>query len=190
MARAATTISSAATATTPSSVLLETISLDGRAGRDKLLGGEGDDVLIGGLDQDDLNGGVGTDLLLGGRTVYDGQTKVTLRLLSEWSVPNTYATRIERMESELFAARLESEETVFDDGVLDALYGDGGQDWFFITGAMPILPARRLSNLSFMMTMLTTIIIHPRPRCPATTTTTERWTTRIVSSGGPILARA
>ena len=112
--------------------------LDGGAGRDELLGGEGDDVLIGGLDQDELNAGVGTDLLLGGRTVYDGQPNSYAALLSGWSAPNTYATRIERMESELFAARLESEETVFDDGVLDALYGGGGQDWFFITGAMPI----------------------------------------------------
>ena len=111
--------------------------LDGRTGRDKLLGGAGDDVLIGGLDQDDLNGGVGTDLLLGGRTIYDGQSNSYAALLSEWSVPNTYAARIKRMESELFTARLESEETVFDDGVLDALYGDGGQDWFYITGAMP-----------------------------------------------------
>ena len=111
--------------------------LDGRTGRDKLLGGDGDDVLIGGLDQDELNGGVGTDLLLGGRTAYDGLSNDYVALLSEWSLPNAYATRIERMESELFAARLESEETVFDDGVLDVLHGGGGQDWFFITGAMP-----------------------------------------------------
>jgi Ca2+-binding RTX toxin-like protein len=112
--------------------------LDGGAGRDKLLGSEGDDVLIGGTDQDELNGGVGIDLLLGGRTIYDDKWESYAALLSEWSAPNAYATRTERMESDLFAARLESENTVFDDGVSDALYGGEAQDWFFITGAMPI----------------------------------------------------
>ena len=34
--------------------------------------------------------------------------------------------------------RLTSNETVFDDQVPDEIFGDDGQDWFFLTGAIEV----------------------------------------------------
>jgi Ca2+-binding RTX toxin-like protein len=122
--------------------------LDGGAGRDRLAGSEGDDVLIGGHDQDELLGENGNDLLLGGTTVYEDRWESYSALLNEWTSSAVYATRIERMESALFAARLESGETVLDDGVADALFGGGWQDWFFVTGSMPVYRPENVEPLA------------------------------------------
>jgi hypothetical protein len=61
-----------------------------------------------------------------------------MALLAAWTAPVPYATRIENITSDAFAARLESGETVFDDGVPDAVFGGGWQDWFVLTGSMPV----------------------------------------------------
>jgi Ca2+-binding RTX toxin-like protein len=111
--------------------------LDGGDGSDKLLAGDHQDALIGGLGQDELSGGAGEDILIGGTTSYQNQVQKYWALMSAWSSTSPYATRIDIMESELFAARLQSEESVFDDAVVDILLGGNGQDWFVLTGQMP-----------------------------------------------------
>ena len=111
--------------------------MDGGAGRDTLVGSDGDDILIGGSGQDDLRGENGVDLLLGGSTIYEGHGQSYAALLNAWLSSGEYTTRIERMESAVFSARLESGETVVDDGVVDALFGGSWQDWFLLTGSMP-----------------------------------------------------
>jgi Ca2+-binding RTX toxin-like protein len=111
--------------------------LDGGPGKDLLNSGLGNDVLIGGLGQDNLRGEAGSDLLLGGTTIYqDSQSYAAL--LNTWSSSASYAARIQQMESDLFAARLQSEETVLDDGIADEVFGGEGNDWFFVTGAMSV----------------------------------------------------
>lgn len=111
--------------------------LDGGPGGDRLIGGDNNDVLIGGSGVDDLNGNAGDDLLLGGTTTYDGDSDAYQALRFEWSSAQPYETRVQRIEDDAFAAWLESEETVFDDGVVDVLTGSDGRDWYFLTGSMP-----------------------------------------------------
>ncbi len=58
--------------------------------------------------------------------------------MSVWGSAVPYASRVQAIEDELFAAHLQSNETVFDDQVADSLFGDGGHDWFFLTGYLGI----------------------------------------------------
>ena len=111
--------------------------LDGGYGTDELVGGEGRDALIGGFGQDELNGNTGDDLLVGGTTIYDQYPDAMKALMQAWSSADPYASRIQRIESTLFIARLEAEETFFDDGVVDVLYGGEEQDWYVLTGSLP-----------------------------------------------------
>ena len=111
--------------------------LDGGAGADRLVAGDGNDVLIGGLDRDELLGDNGEDLILGGATAYEDDVQKLWALMGAWSSTAPYATRIASIENEVFSARLQSQETVFDDAVADALFGGGWNDWFLLTGHMP-----------------------------------------------------
>jgi len=109
-------------------------TLVGNAGDDTLDGGNGNDVLIGGEGLDKLYGSAGEDLLVGGIVDFD---VANLRLLGlTWASSLPYSQRIGRIESEAFQARLNSEETLFEDGVADILFGGDGLDWFFQTGAL------------------------------------------------------
>ncbi|HEY4232082.1 MAG TPA: G8 domain-containing protein, partial [Lacipirellulaceae bacterium] len=111
--------------------------LSGGAGNDTLQGEDGNDVLIGGRGQDSLTGLTGNDLLIGGFTRYDDDPVSLRAIQAEWISNDLYATRIQHLVDESFASRLVSNETVFDDGVADALVGGDGQDWFFETGVVP-----------------------------------------------------
>lgn len=109
-------------------------TLVGNADNDTLDGGNGNDVLIGSEGVDTLNGSAGEDVLIGGIVNHDVDN---LRLLGQtWASNLPYSQRIESIESESFAARLFSEDTVFEDGVADNLSGGDGLDWFFQTGAL------------------------------------------------------
>jgi len=112
--------------------------LNGGAGDDILAGGPANDVLIGGVGKDQLRGLGGEDLLIGGTTVYDGNTSQLSSLLAAWLSSAPYASRVAQIESELFPTRLKSNDSVFDDGVADELFGGDGQDWFFLTGFMGV----------------------------------------------------
>jgi Ca2+-binding RTX toxin-like protein len=112
--------------------------LDGGEGADRLYGGEGNDALFGGLGQDELTGQNGDDILVGGRTVHDATISRLQALIFAWGSAAPYATRVAQIGHELFVARLQSEQTIFDDSVPDAVYGGLGQDWFFQTGHMGV----------------------------------------------------
>ena len=112
--------------------------LIGNEGQDFLDGGGGSDLLIGGGDIDSLNGNFDGDILIGGTTVYDADSAKLQSIMSIWTSLSPYASRIQALQDELFGARLESEETVFDDLVSDTITGAGGDDWFFLTGSMPV----------------------------------------------------
>ncbi len=121
--------------------------LMGDDGADTLLGGDGDDNIFGGLGNDVLIGGAGTDqlqgnadddILIGGSTSYDDNVTQLGTLLAAWNAAAPYAARTAQIEDELFSARLESNETVFDDGVADTIFGNDGQDWLFLTGFMGV----------------------------------------------------
>jgi hypothetical protein len=107
-------------------------------GNDTIYGGNERDLLIGGLGVDRLLGGSDSDILIGGITIYDDDAAALNAPLSVWSSAAPYATRIQTIEDELFAVRIESEETVFDDQVADELFGDDGEDWFIQTGFMGV----------------------------------------------------
>ncbi|QEG34710.1 G8 domain-containing protein [Bythopirellula goksoeyrii] len=108
----------------------------GGTGNDELAGGDGNDLLIGGEAIDTLSGGEGDDILIGGTTSHS--VAALDMALSIWSSTASYDQRRMTLESEGFLARLYSEVTVFDDYVPDSVTGDGGQDWFFLPGALSI----------------------------------------------------
>ncbi len=119
----------------------------GGADNDTLFGGDGDDylagnkerdILIGGKGLDELRGGGGDDILIGGTTDYDNSTTGLGVLLGAWIADTPSAARIAQLESDDFAAHLVSNVTVFDDQVADAIYGNEGEDWFFLTGFLGV----------------------------------------------------
>jgi len=110
----------------------------GDAGDDSVDSGGGADLVIGGLGKDALNGNVDGDILIGGWTTYDGNSAELESILTLWASAAPYATRVLAIQDELFSERLESEETIFDDGVADTVTGGDGEDWFVLTGTMPV----------------------------------------------------
>jgi hypothetical protein len=112
--------------------------LVGGAGIDTLYAASGNDILIGGAGKDTLWGEDGDDLLIGGTTDYDQFDAALVTLVAAWSSAATYEARLAQIESSTFASHLRSEDSVFDDQVSDALYGEVGRDWFFETGYMPV----------------------------------------------------
>jgi Ca2+-binding RTX toxin-like protein len=122
-------------------------SLEGGAGNEVLVGGAGDDVLtandgndvlVGGGGADTLYGQGDEDLLIGGETSFDQDGALLREIAFAWSAAAPYSARVAQIESEDFAAHLISTETVFEDGVKDALFGGDAQDWFFQTGALEV----------------------------------------------------
>jgi hypothetical protein len=111
--------------------------LEGGDGNDMLTADAGNDVLIGGRGHDALSGMGGNDLLIGGFTIYDDDSISLRAIQAEWISNDLYASRIQGLTDENFSARLDSNETVFDDGVADTLVGGDGQDWFIETGFVP-----------------------------------------------------
>ncbi len=129
----------------------------GGPGNDYLIGNAGYDILIGGTGRDVLLGGTEDDILIGGWTVYDAvqpdlsteaarrapaatmaDIRGLLMMLDEWNTDRPFDVRKanltdgsgsdDRKNGDNF---LVQGETVFSDGALDYLYGDGGQNWLF-----------------------------------------------------------
>jgi Ca2+-binding RTX toxin-like protein len=118
--------------------------LVGGAGNDTLYGGSGRNILIGGSGSDVLHGGVSDDLLIGGTTSHDASLAALAVLRAEWARADAdYLTRISHLNGTqsggLNGSYLLNNQTVFDDGAGNDLYGDQGQDWFFAAagGANP-----------------------------------------------------
>jgi Ca2+-binding RTX toxin-like protein len=113
--------------------------LVGRGGDDELWGdsplqGYQRDILIGGEGRDILRGGSEDDLMIAGRTSHDDSLAALRRLMAEWNSDSDYRTRVGHLSGSLSGGRngrtLLNSRTVFDDGVVDRLYGGTGQDRF------------------------------------------------------------
>jgi len=116
--------------------------LVGGSGSDRLLGGQGRDILIGGSGPSTLQAGSGGDILIGGTTSFDNNAAALAAVLAEWSRTDAdYATRIAHLRGTMTGGlNHNSDSTVFyylnsstvqNDGMVNNLFGDPGQDWFF-----------------------------------------------------------
>ena len=105
-----------------------TVEVGGSGGGD-LWGGSARNILIAGSGGANLHGGKGGNILIGGYTNYDSNLAALEAALSEWSSPDSYATRTASAALAIF-----SSSTVHSDGLADQLWGVGGTtalDWFF-----------------------------------------------------------
>ncbi|WP_254512040.1 beta strand repeat-containing protein [Anatilimnocola floriformis] len=102
--------------------------LSGGSGNDYLIGGDGNDVLIGGAGGggDSLNGNAGNDLLIAGDTTNsqsslanDSNDTALMALLANWNATH--------------GAGIASGIVTGDDGAVDSLTGDTGDDDFYAT---------------------------------------------------------
>jgi CSLREA domain-containing protein len=100
--------------------------LVGGDGNDKLYGFAGRDILIGGNGSDQLYGGTADDILIGDSTTYDESPDALAAVLTKWTANLAYNFRVNNLRSSLNSG------TVLDDGAADTLFGDDGQDWFFL----------------------------------------------------------
>jgi hypothetical protein len=108
--------------------------LVGGDGNDKLCGSAGRDILIGSNGVDQLIGETADDILIGGSTTYDENPSALAAILTEWTSNTAYNFRVSRIRSGGGAngTFTLNSGTVLDDGAADTLFGDIGQDWFFI----------------------------------------------------------
>ena len=111
--------------------------LHGGAGKDVLRGSDQRDLLIGGPDVDRIDGGNDDDILIGGTTSYDHDEAKLRAVLMVWRASETYDHRIMTLEDATRETWLRSGYTVHDDLAVDQLFGEGGQDWYFLTGVLP-----------------------------------------------------
>ena len=107
--------------------------LQGGVGDDYLEGNAGRDIQIGGRGADALVGGDGDDILIGGMTRYDGIGSALEAILRVWASNLDYATRVETIYTGVPGGYVLNETTVFCDGAGNALLGEGGADFFFLT---------------------------------------------------------
>ena len=99
--------------------------------------------MFAGVGADTLHGNGGDDLLVAGATSFDF-IEADLKLIrNEWLSAGSYATRVaniggtpDGVNDPMF---LQPGITVFDDGEVDTLFGDGEMDWFLYsqTGLIP-----------------------------------------------------
>jgi hypothetical protein len=101
----------------------------GGSGKATLWGGNGRTIMIGGSGVDSLLAGKGDTILIGGTTAYDANDRALQSLLNTWNSSAAYATRVSQLAADpnypLSAA------TVFNNNVVDALFGGAGMDIFF-----------------------------------------------------------
>ncbi|MFO1064115.1 MAG: PKD domain-containing protein [Pirellulales bacterium] len=120
----------------------------GEQGDDTLFGGKGRDLLIGGSGSDRIHGEDNDDILIAGYTIYDLNRQALDAIMAEWTSPRDYfsrrlnlmgvsnATYGSRRNGNTFlkfsasSAAAAANDTVFDDGVQDSLWGDDARDWF------------------------------------------------------------
>jgi hypothetical protein len=124
--------------------------LVGGAGNDNLYGGGGRNILIGGTGADALHGGGADDLVIGSATSFDADLGALAALRSEWARTDAdYQARFDHLTGAqnggLNGSILLTSQTVTDDGAADDLFGDLGQDWFWVAASGP--NADRLHDL-------------------------------------------
>ncbi|MFO0927695.1 MAG: PKD domain-containing protein [Gemmataceae bacterium] len=103
--------------------------LVGGAGNDGLYGGWLRDILIGGAGRDVLMGGAGEDLLIGGTTRYDADEAALRSVADVWFSTLPFAARQKALQNPTAAYRLVLNDTVFNDLIVDPLYGGPNLNW-------------------------------------------------------------
>jgi Ca2+-binding RTX toxin-like protein len=111
----------------------------GNGGNDMIYGSTGRDILIGGMGADTMRGGGGDDILIGGFTSYDKTIVALQSMRAEWLSSRSYTERIGNLRGNSttgtplnngYYLRNNVSDTVFDDGVIDTLFGEVDTDWF------------------------------------------------------------
>jgi PKD domain/RTX calcium-binding nonapeptide repeat (4 copies) len=130
--------------------------LVGGGGKNVLIGGPSRDLMIGGSGASSLIGVGGDDLMIAGTTAYDANDAALSAIMAEWTSGRSYATRLAnlsgtgsgpRNNGNIFLIASGPNATVFDNGVVDELFGGDGQDWFFASLAQDIIHGRRASEI-------------------------------------------
>jgi Ca2+-binding RTX toxin-like protein len=108
--------------------------LCGDNGNDKIVARPGRNILIGGTGRDRLYGNAFDDILVAGSTAHDEDDAALQSILNEWTSGNSYAMRVNNIRNGggQNGAFVFDDTTVFDDGAVDNLIGDGGLDWFLV----------------------------------------------------------
>jgi Ca2+-binding RTX toxin-like protein len=106
----------------------------GEEGNDQLFGGAGRDILLGGADADTLFGEGGDDILVADTTSIDSDESAAADVFAEWTSANPYVDRVNNIRALGIS--------IFDDGAIDTLWGQGGLDWFLFS------PGDRLKDRS------------------------------------------
>ncbi len=128
--------------------------LVGGDGFDWLDAGGGRDILIGGRQSDLLQGRGGDDILIAGFTAFDADINALQQIRVEWTSTRSYEERVLNLSGvgtgasengSNFLVFDGTDSTVFDDGVVDLVFGQAGMDWFFVDN--DDLDDRRLSEI-------------------------------------------
>lgn len=113
--------------------------LVGNDGYDTLYGDDGLDVLTGDYGADTLLGGDGEDLLIAGVAVQLGwRAPAGPRdaILATWRSTDSYLTKIQKLSvdgvGDNNSVKLQTNGTVFDDALVDTMYGNAGMDWYLL----------------------------------------------------------
>jgi Ca2+-binding RTX toxin-like protein len=126
--------------------------LVGGDGNDHLFGSTGRDLLIGGNGSDQLFGEAGDDVLIGGSTAFDEDPASLEALRAEMTSGNSFATRTNNLQlggGANGSTTLDS-GTVFDDGAVDQLFGDGGSDLFIVGNRDKVRDRTRNDSVVFI----------------------------------------
>lgn len=125
--------------------------LVGGAGADLLAGGDGRDILIGGTGADRIAGRDGEDVLIAGSTSFDNNLIALQAIKAEWSSAGSYTTRVNNLRiggGLNGSVVLDTDVTVFDDGVRDVLTGGQDTDWFIFQADGTRSVSDRITDLS------------------------------------------
>lgn len=120
--------------------------LIGGVGNDLLYGGAGRDLLIGGAGSDWLYGGSGDDIIISGTCdPYDNSIDFAAlsAIMSEWTSNRSYSQRINRLRNGVGPGNsiALNNSTIQSDGEIDHVFGEGGDDWFWL-GTEDLAPDR------------------------------------------------
>jgi hypothetical protein len=135
--------------------------LVGGAGANILTAGKGQDILIGGRGKSVLNAPNGGALMIAGFTDYDTNVTALLSLMAEWSRPGlpaatSYSTRMAHLTTVGGGGLngkyvLKRDETVFDNGAVNALNGTtnaaAGLDWLWAVVPPDIITKQRAGEV-------------------------------------------
>lgn len=106
---------------------------------DSLYGGRGDDILLSQGGSQTLRGGSNNDILIAG--IISSDDSLVAKLLAvqtEWTSGRPYGDRVANIRGTGAGPRnngdtfLVPNDSVLDNGTIDQVFGDGGEDWFLV----------------------------------------------------------